>query len=216
MIGRLGPRRLQELRYKEHLARTVTRGLRAAMAVRRLRALPPRVARQLFTATVAPTLDYASSVWKHACNQTATKGLNSAQRVGAQAVVAAFRTVALSVLEAEASIASIATRHYENAIKLWINIQTLSITHPLNKLNTKVFQRFKSALQKIAAMVGPSNLSPTETTLSERKHIDPYIAELAGMAKFSESLPPVLQTTQTKVFTSKQSALKAAANPCQQ
>ena len=49
--------------------------------------------------------------------------------------------------------------------------------------------------------------------LNERKHINPYIAELAGITKVLESLPPALQNTQLKVFTSNQSALKAAANP---
>ncbi|KAH8747042.1 hypothetical protein F5883DRAFT_584699 [Diaporthe sp. PMI_573] len=29
--------------------------------------LSPRTARQLFVATVAPTMDYASSVWAHSC-----------------------------------------------------------------------------------------------------------------------------------------------------
>ena len=65
-----------------------------------------------------------------------------------------FRTVALSVLEAEANIAAIATRHHERAIKLWINVQTLPITQPVTKQNTKAFQRFKSPLQKTAAIVG--------------------------------------------------------------
>ena len=75
----------------------------------------------------------------------------------------AFRTGALSGLEADVNITSIATRHYERAIKLWVNMQTLPITHQLTKLNTKAFQRFKLPLQKIAAMVRPSNLFPTET-----------------------------------------------------
>ncbi|KAM4061945.1 reverse transcriptase [Hirsutella rhossiliensis] len=59
-------------------------GLETAMQLKRLRGLSPRVARQLFTAAVAPAMDYAS-----------TEGywLNRAQMVGAQAVTGAFRTV---------------------------------------------------------------------------------------------------------------------------
>jgi hypothetical protein len=37
-----------ELRYKEHMARAATRGLRAAMALKRLRMLSPSTARQLY------------------------------------------------------------------------------------------------------------------------------------------------------------------------
>jgi hypothetical protein len=51
-----------ELRYEEHMATAATRGLRAAMCLRRLKMLTPRTARQLFVATVAPTMDYASTV----------------------------------------------------------------------------------------------------------------------------------------------------------
>ena len=63
----------EELRYKELMTRTATRGLRAAMAPRRLRAVPLKVARQVLTATVTPIIDYASSVWKNTCNHTTTK-----------------------------------------------------------------------------------------------------------------------------------------------
>jgi hypothetical protein len=56
-----------DLKYKEHIARAATKGLKAAMELQRLRGLTPRTARQLFTATVAPVVDYASNVWMHAC-----------------------------------------------------------------------------------------------------------------------------------------------------
>jgi hypothetical protein len=50
------------LRYQEHTARAATRGLQTAMALKRLRGLSPSVTRKLFNATVAPVVDYASSV----------------------------------------------------------------------------------------------------------------------------------------------------------
>ncbi|KAM4061805.1 endonuclease-reverse transcriptase domain-containing protein [Hirsutella rhossiliensis] len=70
-----------KLRYKEHMARAASKGLETAMQLKRLRGLSPRVARQLFTAAVAPAMDYAST-----------------------AVTGAFRTVSTAVAEAEASI----------------------------------------------------------------------------------------------------------------
>jgi hypothetical protein len=54
------------LRYKEHIVRAASKGREAAMELRRLRGLSPPTARQLFTSTVAPGVDYASSVWMHA------------------------------------------------------------------------------------------------------------------------------------------------------
>ncbi|OAQ57981.1 reverse transcriptase [Purpureocillium lilacinum] len=93
-----------ELRYKEHMARAAAKGLSAAMDLRRLRMASPRMARQLFVATVAPTVDYASNVWSHTCGLREAAWLDKAQRVGAQAITGTFRTVATAVAEAEASI----------------------------------------------------------------------------------------------------------------
>jgi hypothetical protein len=61
-----------QLRYKQHITKATTKGLLAAMALKRLRLLSSSTARQLFVAIVAPVADYASNVWKHACG---TKGM---------------------------------------------------------------------------------------------------------------------------------------------
>lgn len=50
------------LRYQEHIARAATKGLAAAIYLRRLKILSLRVARQLFVATVAPAIDYTSNI----------------------------------------------------------------------------------------------------------------------------------------------------------
>ncbi|OAQ59084.1 retrovirus polyprotein [Purpureocillium lilacinum] len=92
------------LRFKEHMARAAAKGLSAAMDLRRLRMASPRMARQLFVATVAPTVDYASNIWSHTCGLREAAWLDKAQRVGAQAITGTFRTVATAVAEAEASI----------------------------------------------------------------------------------------------------------------
>jgi hypothetical protein len=100
-----------ELRYKQHIAKTAAKGLTAALALRRLKMLSPQTARQLFVATVAPVMDYAASVWMHACGEKALSWLNRAQKIGALAITGAFRTVATAVVEAEASILPIRERH---------------------------------------------------------------------------------------------------------
>jgi hypothetical protein len=94
------------LKYKEHIARAASKGLEAAMELRRLRGLSPATARQLFTSTVTPVVDYASNVWMHAFKDKAVGPINRVQRVGAQAIVGTFLTVATSVAEAEAHIAT--------------------------------------------------------------------------------------------------------------
>ncbi|OQE67429.1 hypothetical protein PENNAL_c0172G09561, partial [Penicillium nalgiovense] len=105
------------LKYKEHIARAASKGLEAAMELRRLRGLTPASARQLFTSTVAPVVDYASNVWMHACKDRAMGPINRVQRVGAQALVGTFLTVATRVAEAEAHIATAQHRFWRRALK---------------------------------------------------------------------------------------------------
>jgi len=50
------------LRYHEHIARATTRSLQATMALKQLRGLSPSMSRKLFNATIAPVVDFASSV----------------------------------------------------------------------------------------------------------------------------------------------------------
>ncbi|RAO74364.1 uncharacterized protein BHQ10_010376 [Talaromyces amestolkiae] len=92
------------LKYKKHIARAASKGLEAAMELRRLRDLSPSSARQLFKSTVTTVVDYASNVWMHAFKDKAIRPINRVQRVGAQAIVGTFLTVATSVAEAEAYI----------------------------------------------------------------------------------------------------------------
>jgi hypothetical protein len=69
------------LRYQAHIARVATKGLNAALALKRLRMLSPLSALQLFNATVVPVLDYASNVWMHAVNESAMAVLGRAQKL---------------------------------------------------------------------------------------------------------------------------------------
>ncbi|GKU13046.1 unnamed protein product, partial [Fusarium langsethiae] len=50
------------LRYKQHIARAATKGLGAAMELKRLKGMAPSTTRQLFTVMVAPVVDYAYNV----------------------------------------------------------------------------------------------------------------------------------------------------------
>ncbi|KJZ70702.1 hypothetical protein HIM_09886 [Hirsutella minnesotensis 3608] len=148
------------LRFKEHIARAAAKGLTAAMCLRRLKTTSPKTARQLFIATVAPTMDYASNVWPHACGAREATWIERAQRVGAQAITGGFRTVATAVAEAEASVQSFRERHAQAAARFWIRMQTLPGTHPLTSLRLKLNKRFASPMQKLAWKMGRHDRVP--------------------------------------------------------
>ena len=51
-----------KLNYKKHIVKRASKSLQAAMALRHLQVISSATARQLFEATVAPVIDYASNV----------------------------------------------------------------------------------------------------------------------------------------------------------
>lgn len=125
------------LKYKQHIAKAASKGLQAALELTRLKGLSAATARQLFLATVAPAVDYASNVWMHAYKYRNMGPINRVQRVGAQAIVGTFLTTATSVAEAEASIPTAKERFLKRAIKLWVDIHTLPKTNPLHRITTR-------------------------------------------------------------------------------
>ncbi|KAI3014154.1 transcriptional regulator family: Zinc finger, CCHC-type [Aspergillus niger] len=167
------------LKYKEHIARAASKGLEAVMELRRLRGLSPSTARQLFTSTVAPVVDYASNVWMHAFKNKATGPINRVQRVGAQAIVGTFLTVATSVAEAEAHIATAQHRFWRRAVNIWTDLHTLPDTNPLRRTTARIrkFRRFhRSPLYQVAdalknidmetlETINPFTLAPWETRI---------------------------------------------------
>ncbi|KAJ5556668.1 hypothetical protein N7494_000583 [Penicillium frequentans] len=158
------------LKYKEHMARAASKGLEAAMELRRLRGLSPATARQLFTSTVAPVVDYASNVWMHACKDKAMGPINRVERVGAQVIVGTFLTVATSVAEAEAHIATARNRFWRRAVKMWTDMHTLPETNPLRRGTDRIrkFRRYhRSPLYQVADALRHIDMERLET-------IDPF------------------------------------------
>ena len=134
----------KQLRFKEHVARTASRGLKAALTLSRLRALLPSAARQLFSATVAPIIDYGAAIWWRAA-AASTKAFNTIQKIGAKAVTGAFRSVAREVMEAEASLLPAKQRHkMRAAAAAWIDLLTLPSNHPLKADQLRETRRFRA------------------------------------------------------------------------
>ncbi|KAM3547880.1 hypothetical protein ARSEF4850_009746, partial [Beauveria asiatica] len=140
------------LKYKQHIARASTKGLEAAMELKRLRGLSSATARQLFTSTVVPLVDYASSVWMHAYQDKLVGPINRVQKAGAQAIVGTFLTVATAVAEAEASLVSAGERLWKRVIKMWLVIHSLPDTNPLRRVTErmkKLYPAFRSPLYQV-------------------------------------------------------------------
>ncbi|RKK91058.1 hypothetical protein BFJ68_g16279, partial [Fusarium oxysporum] len=154
------------LKYKEHIARAATKGWKAVMELQRLRGLTPRTARQQFTATVAPVVDYASNVWIHACKYRRASPINRVQRIGANAIVGVFLTVATGVVEAEAHIASAHERFWRRAIKMWTDLHTLPTTNPLRSATSRIrkFRRYnRSPFYEVAVALNEFPMEELET-----------------------------------------------------
>lgn len=152
-----------KLRFKKHMAEAATKGLTAAMCLRRLKMLSPRTARQLFVATVAPAMDYASVVWSHARGERELTWFNRAQKMGARAITGTSRTVSTAVAEAEASLQTVDERHVLAGMRSYINIKTLPKTHPLATLKVSTSQRYMSPLKRLALAHEGSGIERMET-----------------------------------------------------
>lgn len=179
------------LKYRQHIAYAASKGLEAAMALKRLSGLSAATARQLFTATVVPTVDYASSVWMHACKDKLLGSVNRVQRAGAQAIVGTFLRVAVNVAEAEANIISVQERHWRRAIKLWINIHTVPDTNPLRRITSRI-QNFypsrRSPFHQVACRL-------KDIPVDEIENIMPF--PLAPWVKRVQTISDVTQTSTT-------------------
>lgn len=136
--------------------------MRAVLALKRLRNMPPPVTRQLFISAVCPSLDYASVIWASQVTSKLQPLLRKIQQIGASAIIGAFRTVALSILESEAGIDSYMRRHEVQRLQFWINKNSLPPTNPLARISTRRFSRFVSPFQKMAEEYSAIQLSKCE------------------------------------------------------
>lgn len=112
----------------------VHKAFKAALASKRLQGFRPASMRQLFSATAAPTMDYASPIWYLVASDKTLTTLERAQRVAAQAIVGGFRTMGLTVAVIEAGIPTLRQRLHEQTLRFWIGIHKLDKSHIHYKL----------------------------------------------------------------------------------
>ncbi|CAG8141342.1 unnamed protein product [Penicillium nalgiovense] len=92
--------------------------------------------------------------------------INRVQRVGAQAIVGTFLTVATGVAEAEAHIATAQHRFWRRAVKMWTDIHTLPETNPLRRNTDRIrkFRRYhRSPLYQVADALKHIDMETLET-----------------------------------------------------
>ena len=87
-------------------------------------------------------MDYTSNVWMHTFKDKLVGPINRVQRIGAQAIIGMFLTVATSIAEAEAHISSAQYQFWRWAVKLWIDIHTLPDTNLLHR-NISQMRKFR-------------------------------------------------------------------------
>ncbi|KAF9729205.1 hypothetical protein PMIN01_12895 [Paraphaeosphaeria minitans] len=91
-------------------------------------------------------------------------------RIGTQAIIGAFRTVALIRAEMEAGIEQLTARMHRQEYKFWVKCHTLPVNHPWWKIRRGIDtknKRFPSPLQRIAMQLD-------SVDLTEMERIDPF------------------------------------------
>lgn len=194
----------QKLTYMEHVAKALQRDVKAALSLKRLRNLRPESARQLFQSTVAPVVDYASVIWSPGLPKSTSKKLDQVQKIGAQAIIGGFRTVALSIAEAEAGLQPTILRHYFQQRSTWISWHTKPELHRFWKVKKSIClgnTRWISPLQRVA-----ENLKEITPMLANIEKIRPYTR--SAMAQY---IQVVIPETQDKAIKEAMSCKEAAA-----
>ena len=89
----------------------------------------------------------------HECQYKAARPIHRIQKIGAQAIIGTFMTVASSVAEAEAHIATLQGRFWRKAIKTWTDVHTFPDANPLRNYvgHKRKFRRYhQSPLYQVA------------------------------------------------------------------
>jgi hypothetical protein len=123
-----------KLSMKAHIDKVIQGATKKCLAIRRLKGMRPKQMRQLYKAVIAPTIDYAASTWfargRWGMQDHITR-LNRVQRLGAQAIIGAFRTVSTAVLQDEAGIEDVESRLAWRTARHALDIRSLPGAHPL-------------------------------------------------------------------------------------
>ena len=119
----------QRLQYQEHISKAAKKGLLATLALQRLKNLRPETVKRLYNSTVILVTDYASVIWTPNASKSALSPLSQVKRLGAQAIVGAFRTVSLLVIELDVSIVPLDRLLLKSQRTTWVKWHSKPQTH---------------------------------------------------------------------------------------
>jgi ribonuclease HI len=144
----------------EHISRVATKGFKACMSLQAIKGLRPKQMRQVFRSCVLPIVDYAASTWFGPGQKGTARlchTLEKVQRLGARAILRAWKAVALPILEVEAGIEATTVRLTRKVTAHAAKLLALPIDNPVRKslVYARGVQRYSSPLDTtLATMAG--------------------------------------------------------------
>ena len=170
-----------KLNMKAHIDKVVQAATKKSLAMRRLRGVRPKQMRQLYGTVIATTTDYAACTWFARGRrgvQYHIARLNRIQRMGAQSVIGAFRTVSGAVLQDEAGLESVEARLAWKTARHALEARSLPQTHPLWSVMNGMLGRVDR------------HKSPLFETWSRHHDVIPRTKAQGPTAKIPYVLPP--------------------------
>jgi hypothetical protein len=155
----------------EHISKVTTKGFKTCLSLQAIKGVRPIQMRQLFRSCVLPIIDYAALTWFGPGKRGTVRlchALGKVQRLGARAILRAWKAVALPILEAEANVEATRVRLTRKAVAHTTKLLALPIDNPVRKalVYAKGVQRHLSPLNAmIAAVTGSLKKTTTRPLL---------------------------------------------------
>jgi hypothetical protein len=149
-----------KLAMDEHISKVTTKGFKACLSLQAIKGVRPTQMRRLFRSCVLPIIDYAASTWFGPGRRGTVRlchALGKVQRLGARAILRAWKAVALPILEAEANVEATRVRLTRKVVAHATKLLALPIDNPVRKalVYARGVQRHLSPLDTtIAALTG--------------------------------------------------------------
>lgn len=196
----------QKLNFQAHIAWASQKGVDAALTFKKLKNLYPETARRLCQAKIVPVVDYASPIWSPGLSTCLINKLNVPLKIGGQAVIGDFGTMAGIVAESEAGLEPPAVRLYKQPLQAWLkwhakpsnhrfwnvlsalDLASTRLISPLQKLALKFRQLSNlSNLEKFEAFIQPPWLASVPCMILSRDKALFSAQNLSGPAIFTDS-----------------------------
>jgi ribonuclease HI len=170
----------------EHISKVTIEGFKAFLSLQAIKHVRPTQMRQLLLSWVLPIIDYAASTWFGPGKRGTVRlchALGKVQRLGARAILRAWKAVALPILEAEANVEATRVRLTRKVVAHATKLLALTIDNPVRKalVYAQGVQRHLSPLDAtIAAVTGMLKNTTTRPLLGN----PPWIhAPWAGLSR---------------------------------